>query len=141
MAIGTTLVNGVNYSWSDITVAIFGVPVKGITKINYKRSTKKENQYGAGSEPISRASGNTEYEASLELYVDEWKAIKRAAPGGDPLRIPPFDIIVAYGNSPANATVDRLKMCEFTEDPFNAQQGDTRLLVTIPLVIAGIQAF
>ena len=48
------LVNGVNYSWGNISVVLFGTPVVGILSIEYKRKQKKENNYGAGFEPISR---------------------------------------------------------------------------------------
>ena len=50
----TPLINGVNYSWSNIKFNLFGVPVVGITEINYTRKQNKENQYGAGVEPVSR---------------------------------------------------------------------------------------
>jgi hypothetical protein len=49
----TPLINGINYSWANITVVLFGVPVVGILKIDYKRKQKKENNYGFGSEPVS----------------------------------------------------------------------------------------
>ena len=54
----TPLINGINYSWANVKVILFGVPVVGITKIEYKTKQKKENQYGAGYEPISRGYGN-----------------------------------------------------------------------------------
>jgi hypothetical protein len=36
------------------------------------------------------------------------------------------------------AQTDLLQACEFTEDAFTAGQGDAKLLVSIPLIIAGI---
>ena len=49
----TPLINGINYAWANVKVIILGVPVVGITKIDYKIKQKKENQYGAGYEPVS----------------------------------------------------------------------------------------
>ncbi len=135
----TPLINGVNYSWSNITLVLFGVPVVGVTKINYKRKQKKENNYGAGSQPVSRGYGNYEYEGSIELYVDEWKRIVASAPDRDPLQIPPFDIQVLYSGARLGTKKDVLRSCEFTEDPFEAKQGDTKLLVSIPLIIGTIE--
>jgi len=136
----TPLVNGINYSWASIKVVLFGVPVVGITKISYNAKQKKENNYGAGTEPVSRGYGNTEYEASIELYMDEWKRIIAASPNRNPLAIPPFDIQVLYGsNAIAPDQIDVLKSCEFLENPLDASQGDTKLMVTIPLIIAGIE--
>ena len=30
------MINGVNYSWTNIKLILFGIPVVGITAINYK---------------------------------------------------------------------------------------------------------
>ena len=135
--------NGINYSWGDIKLVLFGRVVTGNTQISYKKSQTKENNYGAGEEPVSRGYGNVEYEASIELYVDEWRSIKASAQaaGSDVLSLPPFDIQVIYGNSRTQRLgTDVLQQCEFLEDPFEGSQNDTKMLVTIPLIIAGIKA-
>jgi len=138
MPLVNPIINGINYSWANIKLVLFGVPVVGITAINYNRKQKKENNYGAGSQPISRGYGNYEYSGDLELYLDEWKNIISASPGRDPLQIAPFQITVLYGSSTINATKDVLRAVEFLEDPFAAKQGDTKLLVKIPLIIGSI---
>jgi hypothetical protein len=135
----TPLINGINYSWANITLVLFGVPVVGITKIEYKRKQKKENNYGFGSQPVSRGYGNYEYEGSLEIYQDEWQRICAAAPNGDPLLIPPFEVQVVYSGRGILANKDVLKAVEFTEDNFTANQGDTKLMVSVPLVIGLIE--
>lgn len=135
----TPIINGINYSWANISLVLFGVPVVGITKISYKEKQEKKNQYGVGHRPVSRGYGNIEIDGSIELYLDEWRRIIAAAPGNRVLAIPPFDITVIYaaaGNiTPAR---DVLRAVEFLEDPFDASQGDNRLLVSVPLVIAQI---
>jgi hypothetical protein len=135
---GVLLINGVNYSWGSVTLTLFGVPVIGITKISYKRTQKKENNYGWGQEPISRGYGNKEYEGSIELYTDEWKRIIAASPDRDPTLIPWFDIPVVFGGTRLLPDRDILRAVEFLEDPLEASQGDTKLLVTIPLIIGKI---
>ena len=134
----TPLINGINYSWANISFVLFGIPVIGITKIEYKRKMKKENNYGSGQQPVSRGYGNYEYEGSIEIYVDEWKRIIAASPGRDPLLIAPFDVPVVYGGSRVSADKDVLRSVEFMEDPLSTSQGDTKLLVTIPLIIGAI---
>jgi len=133
------LINGVNYSWSNITLVLFGIPVVGITKIEYKKKQKKEDNYGLGAEPISRGYGNSEYEAKITLYKDEWNKIIAAAPTRDPLAIPFFDIQVSFGGSRVTASLDVLNACEFLEDPFTIGQGDTKVMIELPLAIAGIE--
>lgn len=133
----TPLINGINYSWANITLILFGVPVTGITKIEYKKKQKKENNYGAGKLPVSRGYGAEEYEGSIELYMDEWQRISDAA-HGEPLAIPPFDIQVLFSGQGVVTKKHVLKSVEFTEDPFEGKQGDAKMLVTIPLIIGAI---
>lgn len=135
----TPLVNGVNYSWANVTLVLFGVSVVGITKIEYKRKQKKENNYGFGQNPISRGYGNIENEGSIELYTDAWKSIIAASPNRDPLQIAPFDIQITFGGSRVTADKDVLRSCEFIEDPLSANQGEEKLMVKIPLIIASIE--
>jgi hypothetical protein len=135
----TPLINGINYSWGNITLNLFGVPVVGITKIEYKAKQKKDNNYGAGSQPVSRGYGNYEYEGHIEIYTDEWKRIIAASPNRNPLSIAPFDIQVVYAGRGLTADKDVLRSCEFLENPLTANQGDTKLMVTIPLIIALIE--
>jgi hypothetical protein len=132
------LVNGTSYSWVNVTMVLFGVPVKGITKISYKKKTEKTNNYGAGPEPVSRGIGRTEYEASIELYREEWQRIIDVAPSKNPLDITPFDIPVVFGGSRVTAQTDVLKGCEFLEDAFETNEGDTSIKITIPMIIAGV---
>ena len=133
------LVNGVNYSWADIKLILFGQPIQGITQINYSAKQTKDNNYGAGSRPVSRGYGNVEFEGSIEMYRDEWMKIIAISPNGNPNELPPFSIQIIYGGSRVLAQTDVLKMVEFTVDENKAKQGDTKLLVSIPLIIGDIQ--
>lgn len=138
MAATVPLINGINYSWGNIKLILFGIPVIGITKIDYARTQKKENNYGFGYEPISRGYGNIEYTASIEIYQDELKRIIASAPNADILSIAPFDIQVVWQSATGVINTDILRMCEFTNDAVTASQGDTKMLVTLDLVIAGV---
>lgn len=132
------LINGVNYSWSNVSVVLFGTPVVGILSIDYSRKQKKDNNYGAGNEPVSRGYGMKEYDGSIELYTDTWKAIIASSPNRDPLLIAPFDIPVTYSGTGVQPNKDVLRAVEFLEDPLSGKSGDTKLTVKIPLIIGGI---
>jgi len=134
----TPLINGINYDWASISLQLFGVPITGIAKISYSRKQKKENNYGAGPYPVSRGYGNVEYQGSIEMYMDEWKLIIANSPNRDPLSIPPFDITIIFGADGLTPGKDVLRKVEFLDDPFSASQGETKLMVTIPLIIAQI---
>lgn len=134
----TPIINGVNYSWSNISLILFGTPVIGILAINYKRKQKKDNNYGAGPQPVSRGYGNYEYEGDIELYTDTWKAIIASSPNRDPLAISFFDIPITFSGDGVSTTRDVLRAVEFLEDPLESKSGDTKLTVKIPLIIGSI---
>ena len=134
----TPLINGVNYSWANIKLQLFGVPVVGITKIEYKKKQKKENHYGMGTEPVSRGYGNSEYEGKITIYRDEWNKIIAASSTKDPLSIDFFDIQVTFSGTRVASSCDVLQACEFTEDPFTVGHGDNKIMIDLPLVIGNI---
>jgi hypothetical protein len=133
------LVNGVSYSWVHINFILYGVPVKGITKITWKKKSDKVNNYGAGPDPVSRGYGRNEYEASIELYREEWQRIIDISPNKDPLSIPPQDVPVVFGGSRVTAKTVVLQAVELLEDAFEANEGDTSLKISVPLIIAGVK--
>ena len=135
------IIDGPAIGWGNIELVLFGNPVRQITKIEFKRSQTKENLYGAGYEPIHRGYGKVEYSGSIELYMDEWKSIIAEAPQRDPFLIQPFDITIVYTVKSTNiptGQVDILRYCEFTEDSMNTASGDTKILVSVPLIIGRI---
>lgn len=132
------LINGVAYAWGNVSFVAFGVPIIGITKIDYNAKQKKENNYGLGVDPVSRGRGNKEYEGSIELYLEEWLQICAAAPTGDPLDIDPFQVQVVIGGPKVRPAKDVLNAVEFLENPLSTSQGDTSLKVTIPIIFAGL---
>jgi len=135
----TPLINGINYSWANVKLNLFGVPLIGITEIEYSRKMKKENNYGFGQEAISRGYGNIENEGSISIYWEEWRRIIAASPSFDALLIKPFDIQVLFGQNGLNFKQDTLRACEFVDDPFTAKQGDTKLIIKLPLIIGSIE--
>jgi hypothetical protein len=135
---GPVLINGVNYSWSSLNNLAFGIPVTGITEIEWSREQDKENNYGAGQEPISRGYSNIKYSGSITCYKDFWAAVCNAAPGKDPLRIAPFNWTLLFGDSNTQFFTEVLKNFEFLKDTSKASQGETKLLVQIPFIWAGL---
>lgn len=134
----TPLINGVNYSWVNISLILFGTPVVGIVAIDYKKKQEKKNNYGAGQQPVSRGYGNYEYEGSVELYMDTWKAIIAGSPNRDPFAIPPFDIPITYSGQGVLTSKDVLRSCEFIESGLDTKSGDTKITIKIPLIIGAI---
>jgi hypothetical protein len=132
------LINGVNYSWVNLANIAFGFPVIGITSVSYSKKQVKENNYGIGAEPTSRGYGNITYEGKITVYKDWWQSVINSRANKDPLTIAPFDWTISYGGTGVVPISETLKFVEFTEDNLNANQGDTKLLIDIPFIFAGI---
>ncbi len=134
-----TLPNGVNYSWENSSIIIFNMPLVGITKISIKSKQAKDNNYGLGNKPISRGYGNKEYDMSISVYFDELaKWINAVSPDGDILDIPYFDFPMVLSGKRVLAKKVIVRAAEFLESPFETAQGDTKIIVDLPLVIAGV---
>jgi glutathionyl-hydroquinone reductase len=126
------------FDWGSITLVVKGVPLIGITKIEYKQTQDKKNNWGFGRDVIGRGYGNIDYSGSIEVYIEEWNKFINSVSTGNPLDIAPFDITVQYRTKGAVVTKDILYGCEFLENPFTSNQGDTSIKVTVPIIFNGL---
>lgn len=136
---GIPMINGMLCSWADVTVLIAGVPVTGITGIEYAENQEVVNKYGAGRYPVGRAKGRISPEGKLILYQEEVQAIQAQAPGGRIQDIAPFDIIVTYIPDSGIIKTDKLRNCQFSGNARKWKEGDTGQAVELPLVMSHIE--
>jgi hypothetical protein len=133
------LINGVSYSWSQVTVNVLGNPVAGITAISYEEKQEIVNNYGAGNYPVSRGFGKIESTASVTLLMEEVEALTNSAPDRRLQNIPEFDINITF--LPPNGVVVNhvLKNCRFLSNKRDTKVDDTKIEVQLDLVISHIQ--
>jgi hypothetical protein len=131
------LINGRAYDYAQIQVTILGVPVAGISAISYTEEQEKVNNFGAGSNPVSRGHGAKNASGSLTVSMNDVEAIRDAALGGSLLAIPSFDISVTFLNAQKVVT-HVLKNVEFLNDGVEASQGDTNLERAFDVVLSHI---
>lgn len=136
---GIPLVNGTLYAWADIVTAIGGVPITGITGIEYSDKQTVENKWGAGRHPVGRSKGRIEPDAKIELYQEEVEALQAQSPNGRLQDLPPFDITVCYMPDSGLVHVDKIRNCQFSENPRKWKEGDTAATVELPLVPSHIE--
>lgn len=136
---GIPLVNGMLYSWADIVSTISGVPVTGITGIEYGDDQEVVNKYGAGRHPVGRAKGRITPSAKITLYQEEVEALQRQAPNGRLQDIAPFDITVTYIPDSGIVTVDKIRNCQFKANSRKWKEGDTGQEVELELVTSHIE--
>lgn len=128
------LINGVEYSWGDITATIGGVPVIGITEIEYGDEQVVENHYGAGRYPVSRSKGRVTPSAKITLTMGEVVAIQAKSLTGRLQDLAPFPIVVCYIPEDGQIVIDKIMNCQFKKNARTWKEGDTRQTVDLDLV-------
>lgn len=145
----TALINGVLYSWANITLILFGNVIRGVRSIKYNYKQEKKNVYGYGTEPIGRTYGNVEYTCEIQILRDEMQNIITAmklAGFKKITDIPSFNIPVLYGINPAGGlnpipfaqSQDIVMAAEFMDFNFEGKQNDQELIMNVPLIVGGI---
>ncbi len=135
----TPLINGVEYSWGDIVVTIGGVPLVGITAIDYDDDQAVENHYGAGRFPVSYSKGRVTATAKITLLQSEIIGLQARIFTGRLQDIAPFPIIVSYMPEDGQIVQDRLMNCRFKKNARAWKEGDTKQEITLDLVVSHIQ--
>ena len=136
---GVPFVNGKLYDWADIVLVIAGVPVTGITGIEYKDDQDIVTKYGAGRYPVGFAKGSITSTGKITLYQEEVEAMQRQSLTGRLQDIAPFDIIVSYLPDTGIVSIDKLRNCMFKNNGRGWKEGDTGQEVEIDLVMSHIQ--
>lgn len=136
---GVPYVNGEVVSWADIVVTIAGVPVTGITGIEYEDDQEVSHVYGAGRYPVGYAKGRITCKGKISLLQEEAVSIQRQAPNGRLQDIAPFNITVSY--LPANGliVIDKLRNCLFSKNSRGWKEGDTKQVVDLDLIMSHIK--
>jgi hypothetical protein len=138
MNIIVPLINGKSYEWSDITLNIMGVPIVGITNIEYSETQDMMNIYGAGRRPVSRGYGKIETEAKITLLMEEIENIMSVAPNRLIMDIPEFDITVAFTDDALQPRVHILKNVRFKNNGRTSATGDQSISVELELILSHV---
>ena len=134
---GLVLKNGVVVGSANVSPIIGGRVISGIKSIDFKSSQKKENVMGFSAQPIARGRAGYEYpDVTMEILLEEWKAIVNAAPFGDPFLVPMFDIPIVYDNNVLPQEI--LNNAEFISHGNAYKAGDTALWISVGIIYAGI---
>ena len=136
---GGPLVNGMLGAWADIVVLIGGVPVTGITGVEYDDQQEIVNKYGAGRHPVGRAKGRITPSGKLILYQEEVQALSAQSTTGRLQDLPPFDVIVQYLPDSGLLVTDKIRNCHISGNARKWKEGDTGQEVELPLVPSHIE--
>lgn len=133
------LINGEAYSWQQIVATVAGVPLAGISAIEYKDNQEMVDNYGAGSFVVSRGFGKYKAEAKITLQMEELEPIIAAAPQGRIQNIPEFDINITY--LPLNGVIvtHKIRNCRFMNNPRTVKSGDTVIECELDILTSHIE--
>ncbi len=133
------MINGMMCSWADVVVVIAGVPITGITAIDYSDEQEVENKYGAGRYPIGRAKGRITPSAKITLYKEEVDTIEAQSVNGRIQDIAPFDVIVQYIPDSGVLVTDKIRNCSFKANNRSLKEGDNATEVELDLIPSHIE--
>jgi len=132
------LINGRAYDYSSIIFVVLGVPVPSVTAITYSQEEEDKMNFGTGQLPISIGYGAINSKGEISIAMNDVEAIRSVAIDGSMLKIPPFDILVVFGN-PQNPVRHIIKNCKITNDGVEAKQGDTDIVTKFNFICSNIQ--
>lgn len=138
MNVGVPYINGVEYTHADIKVVMFGVPIIGITAIDYGDPQQIELNYGTQNKPVSRGYGNTEPFGTITMTLKEVQRLTAAAPFNDIKNIPDFDIGVNYLTEAGDFVRHKLVRCRFKGRNPNSQVGNSQIEEALELSVVDI---
>ena len=133
------LINGKAYEYADITCIILGVPITGITAIEYGEDAEIENIYATGRYPNSRGYGQIKPAAKITMLMNDAMNIVSAAPNGRIQDIPEFDAIVTYTDANLIPVTHKIRNCRFKTNMISTTTGDTSIPIEMELVISHIE--
>jgi hypothetical protein len=134
------MINGVEYTYEDIQVEIFGRVLEGVEAVKYGATKNHYNIHGRGNKPVAMGKGKKDSTpGSLTIHQSEFEALQAATPRGkDPTDWAPFDITVAYAPEGGEITVDVVPNCRVSrwEKGMTTEEGhmtiDLELATGIP---------
>ena len=136
---GVPMVNGMLCAWADVVVLIGGVPVTGITGVEYDDQQEIVNKYGAGRHPVGRSKGRITPSGKLILYQEAVQALSAQSTTGRLQDLPPFDVIVQYLPDSGLLVTDKIRNCHISGNARKWKEGDTGQEVELPLVPSHIE--
>lgn len=134
------LINGKSYEWADIILNVLGVPINGISSIEYGEKQEMQNVWGAGRFPVSRGYGKVDPDGTkITMTMEELENIQSVAPLGRIQDIPEFDIIVIFVDPALITRKHVLKNCRFMNNERKSNTGDTSIPIDLSLIISHVQ--
>lgn len=131
-------INGNVYTWGDVTCLIAGVPVVGVSAVEYNEDQAMEPVYGAGNRQIGYTKGKITNTGSITLAKEEIESLQKASLTGRLQDLPEFVIVVAYLTEEGKMANHTLKYCKMKNNGRSLSEGNGGISHKIDLLIGEI---
>jgi len=133
------IINGVEYTHADIVLNLFGVPIVGLTSIEYSAMQSIEGNFSTGHLPTSVGFGQVDLTATLTITSNEYRKLSLVAPLGRIQNIPFFDVGVNYIPETGLFVRDRLIRCKFKGVNMSSSTNNSQIEVPLELFVSDIK--
>lgn len=131
-------VNGA-FALIDSSLVIGGVPVKGLTAVNYTVAREKTNNYAADGSVYSRSRKSKTFEGSISIYYRELIAICRSAQVSDISDVPPFDAQFLVRSSDGDMIPHIFKDVDFLSQEVSMELDGDDTIVECPIIFSKLE--
>lgn len=138
MIVGQPIINGVSYTHADILVNIFGIPLIGITGIEYGDPQDITGNYSTGQHMTSVGFGQVKPFARITLTLECLETIQNLAPNGRLQNIPFFDVGINFLPEGGVLVRHSLKKCRIKGRNTGSQTGNSEITETLELFVADV---
>lgn len=133
------IINKAAYTHADIVINIGGVPIIGVTSIEYSDSQEITPNYSTGHEATSVGFGQVTNEASITVTYEAMQAIQAGSPLGKIQNIDFFPVGINYLTENGVFVRDVLEKCRFKGRSQNSETGNSEIPVTLELFVGQIK--
>jgi hypothetical protein len=126
------MVNGEEYAWEDVQVALNGRVIEGISEVEYTTEREFNEVRGRGSDPHTLGRGNKTYSGKLVMLQSEVEGIQRGLPRGKDITDVRGEITISYAPEGGLRTTDQVKYVRFTKVGKALKNGDGNMVVELP---------
>lgn len=133
------MINGFEYSWEDVNIALFGTLLTGVTEHDYTSEKGHFNIYGRGADPVAMGRGNKQYGGRLMVLQSTYEGWQQKLPKGkDITDTTNAKIVTGYAPEGGTVVTDESLYVRFTSVRKNIKQGDGNMYVELPYIAGKI---
>lgn len=90
--------NGKAYDSGDVVITMLGTIESEVMEIEYETEQEAQVNHSLNNRATSWSAGKIKDTASIKLYLNASKKLEKLAPGGDLMKLAPFDVNVTFVN-------------------------------------------